>query len=858
MRKVKNTKVIHRIADRTRKAGKSRNIIAVLAIALTTLLFTSVFIVGGSIIKKTQEATMRQVGGSSHAGYKYLTQAEYDLVKEDEKLKDVTYRILVADAVNDSLKKLHTEVSYYEDLDAVFSFCYPEVGNMPEKENEIVTSDLVLEAMGLPCEIGIEVPLTLNIGGEIVEDTFVLSGYFKGDVVSSAQVIAVSKEYANKVAPTPTTSVMENAIDPSDYTGRIMADFNFNTSINLEKQVKALNERLGFPENAPVGINWAYMGNSVDVETIFMIAALLFIIVLSGYLIIYNIFYMNVCYDIRYYGLLKTIGTTGKQIRQIVRRQAYMLSLYGIPLGMICGVFVGKIALPVIMSQISFSEDTSNSIVFNPWIFIGAAIFSFITVYLSCMKPCKLASGVTPVEAVKYTEGQETKTKRKTKKTKKVTLGKMALENMKRSKKKATVVIASLSLALVLLNSIYSLIAGFNMDKFLKYMAVSDYTVQDATLDNVSVSSGDRAKDGVTKEFLQELSMQEGIEEIGNIYVKELYVVTFTEEDYAKIEDRVLNNPEVKEILNQYMADLGEEYVTQILEERWIDGKIYGIGELVMNQLENSNGDLDWEKFRTGKYVITTRYDAEGENAVDYFLPGETVTLFNEAGESREYEVLAVADMPYSCGLQTYGMFNCNYILPEEEYLDFMGEAQPMRTLFNAEAEKETQIEEWLSSYCENVNDELDYTSKYKLEKEFASMRNMYTFIGGLLSFVLALIGILNFINTMVTSVLSRKQEFAMMEAVGMTGNQLKKMLCQEGLYYALFTGVCSVVLSALLNVTVVRLLGNEFWIFAWHFTVTPVLICIPLLMLIVFIVPIICYQKMCRTSVVERMRKVE
>ena len=203
-------------------------------------------------------------------------------------------------------------------------------------------------------------------------------------------------------------------------------------------------------------------------------------------------------------------------------------------------------------------------------------------------------------------------------------------------------------------------------------------------------------------------------------------------------------------------------------------------------------------------------------------------------------------------------MKGISHLQQEEEYLDFMGEAQPMRTLFNAEAEKETQIEEWLSSYCENVNDELDYTSKYKLEKEFASMRNMYTFIGGLLSFVLALIGILNFINTMVTSVLSRKQEFAMMEAVGMTGNQLKKMLCQEGLYYALFTGVCSVVLSALLNVTVVRLLGNEFWIFAWHFTVTPVLICIPLLMLIVFIVPIICYQKMCRTSVVERMRKVE
>lgn len=349
MRKVDNRKVIRKIADRTRKAGRSKNIIA----------------------------------------------------------------------VNEELNKLHTEVSYYEDLDARFSFCYPEEGHMPREEDEIVTSDLVLKALGIPCEIGQKVPLVLNIGGEIQEKTFTLCGYFTGDTVAMAQVAAVSREYANKVAPTPTDSVLETGADVSDYTGRIMADFNFTTGWQLEKQVEELTERCGFPENAPTGINWAYMGIRVDPKTIGLIVVLLLVTLASGYLIIYNIFYINVFHDIRHYGLLKTIGTTGRQLRKIVRRQAYILSLYGIPIGLIGGVLIGRMVLPAIMEELAFASTTDSQVRLNPWIFAGSAVFSFFTVYISCIRPCRIASRVTPIEAVRYTEGQEIEENRKRKKAEK-------------------------------------------------------------------------------------------------------------------------------------------------------------------------------------------------------------------------------------------------------------------------------------------------------------------------------------------------------------------------------------------------------------------------------------------------------
>jgi len=860
MRRVKNAKVIRRVADKTRKAGRGRNIIAVLAITLTTVLFTSVFTVGGSLIEKSQQETMRQVGGSAHAGFKYLTQEEYDIVKKDPKLKEVSYRIIVGDAVNDSLKKLRTEVNYYEDLEAKLSFCYPDKGHMPEKEDELVTSDLVLKALGVPVKLGEKVPVVLDVGGQRYEKVFTLSGYFKGDMINRSQVMAVSKEFARTVAPTPVNSMMGKEVSVADYAGRIMADFNFHNSLNLEKKVEDLARRCGFPTDVYEGINWAYMGSAADMQTVIPVIILLLVIFISGYLIIYNIFYINVYHDIQHYGLLKTIGTTGRQLRRIVRRQAYILSLYGIPAGLILGAVIGKFILPLVMKNLIFGDSVNTDVSLNVWVFAGAAVFAFLTVYISCIRPCRIASSVSPVEAVRYTEGAAVKGKKKNKKTKRVSPQAMAFANLKRNKKKVFIVVASLSLALVLLNSIYGLIRGFDMDKFVSSMAVSDYSVADATLDNASLSSSQRVLDGVTGQFLTELGRQKGVKETGNIYIKQMYSLNMTEEDSSRIMERLLKYQEVKKNIGmETSAANDQDFTDAVLAGKQIDGKIYGIGKMVMEKLENAEGELDWEKFQTGKYVITSRYPfIEDGDSPAYYDVGDKVTITQDDGTSREYEVMAVADMPYSCGIQSYGMFDCNYILPEDEFLDFLGEQQPMRTLINVEKKYDGKMEEWLSDYTGKVEDDLTYTSKAKIVEQFDSMKNMYVTIGGLLALILAMIGLLNFMNTIVTSILTRKQEFAMMEAVGMTGRQQKQMLSAEGLYYAVFTIVTALVFGSIISVTAIRMMGGEMFFFSWHFTVTPIILCIPVLILLVIIVPVVCYRRMCRDSVVARMVRSE
>ncbi|MFR3922849.1 MAG: ABC transporter permease [Dysosmobacter welbionis] len=140
------------------------------------------------------------------------------------------------------------------------------------------------------------------------------------------------------------------------------------------------------------------------------VAAMLLLHHLHRYLIIYNVFQISVTNDIRFYGLLKTIGTTPRQLRRIIRQQALTLSLAGIPWGW-CWVADRRQLTPAIVSQLNGVVPMTSV---SPVIFIGAALFSLVTVLLSRRKPGRIAGKVSPIEAVRYTEGGGIK--RKTKK----------------------------------------------------------------------------------------------------------------------------------------------------------------------------------------------------------------------------------------------------------------------------------------------------------------------------------------------------------------------------------------------------------------------------------------------------------
>ena len=205
--------------------------------------------------------------------------------------------------------------------------------------------------------------------------------------------------------------------------------------------------------------------------------------------------------------------------------------------------------------------------------------------------------------------------------------------------------------------------------------------------------------------------------------------------------------------------------------------------------------------------------------------------------------------------MRVYSTYNCYFILPEDEYLAVNGECNAMRTLLDVEDDKEAEVEEWLKNYTTSVNSDLDYDSKETIKDEYASFRNMIRMVGIVLAVILGLIGLMNFANTMVTSIIVRSREFAMLEAVGMTGRQQRHKLMKEGFTYFLWTMVASVIISSILNVTAIKSLIDGFDMLVWRFTLTPLALSLPLILVLIIIIPVIAYNRLSKRSVIDRLR---
>ena len=194
-------------------------------------------------------------------------------------------------------------------------------------------------------------------------------------------------------------------------------DVMFKSSRNIAENMETVLNNHGYQGKdnlkesnyIKIGVNWGYSGaqleESMDLSLVLAIVLILLLIIFTGYLIIYNVFQISVANDIRFYGLLKTIGTTPRQLKKIIRQQAILLSLIGIPFGLLAGWIVGKSLTAVVMAQL----DVINVVSISPGIFIFAVIFTLLTVWISCIRPGRIASKVSPIEAVRYTEGSNIK-----------------------------------------------------------------------------------------------------------------------------------------------------------------------------------------------------------------------------------------------------------------------------------------------------------------------------------------------------------------------------------------------------------------------------------------------------------------
>ena len=877
---VRNRKCIRKLSFRTLWSSRKRNLIAVLAIVLTTLLFTSLFTIALSINRTYEMYTFRQIGGYPHGSYKQVTDEDIAAISSHRKIQAVGERTNIGYIGTGVFAKVPAEVSFMDKNCTQWSFASPIEGHIPQSGKEITMDTNALALLGIEPELGTEVTLTFTVGDQYQyaydkTDTFTLVGWWEYDDIMPVHYINISEEYADFVETEGRTNGLQD----------FRTDLNvmLHSEMNIEGQMAQVIEELELPWETEqqcyrIGVNWGYTSANVkataDASTVIAILAFLMLVIFTGFLIIYNIFQISVTGDIRFYGLLKTIGVTPRQLKRVIRQQALLMCIMGIPVGMILGYGVGVALMPTIMGQSSFGA-ASTMISSSPMIFAASAVFSLITVLLSCAKPGKMAAKVSPVEAAKYVETTSSKKKKRT--TRGAKVHQMAFANLGRNKRKTALVMVSLALAVVLLNILVTFTSGFDMEKYLAKKSCADFIVS---------STGYFRQPNRTEAFITE----EQIAQIQDNTTRSLsgsgYKVTgalgwMTEEAWRMDRARFGHMDTVERELAQSHRRgslVGPGALIEGLDEPLFEKLTVVEGDLAplfqpeekaiaMVVYTDDYGNVSTPDYyppvgstQTITYVEETMYiDSRTGEEMNENTPLEYIQSHITKGNDIDYTICAYVTLPTPMSYR-YTTIGYRFVLPVDRLAEESGrEVTPMFWLFDTpDLASEEATEKFLAKLTEDPLSELMYESKAKMRDEFYGFQTMFLLLGGLLCAIIGLIGILNFINAIMTGILSRKREFAVLQAVGMTNKQLKTMLIYEGLFYALGSSVAALILSVLLNPLIGKMLESMFWFFSANFTIIPVLLVIPVFALFGWLIPSILYGQAAKQSIVERLRESE
>lgn len=898
MLKVSNRKCIRRLSDRSLKASRNRNIIAVIAIALTTVLFTSLFTIGASINYSFQQQNFRQAGGDMHATFKNLTEQQLLELQDDPLAKETGARLFIG-MTNDEppFNKSHIEISYMDENEAKHYFIEPAEGSLPrEGTDEAATDTRVLALLGIEPKVGAKFTIPVGIDentqdAKYIERTFTLSGWWEYDSAIVASNVILPRSAAEELCGL-------SAGAPQSQTGKWHLDMMFNNAFHIREKAEQVLANHGYQCSDPeaenyiaIGVNWGYSAAQFDATadpmSVIAIIAMLLLIMFTGYLIIYNVFQISVTNDIRFYGLLKTIGTTGKQIRHMIRRQAFLLSLFGIPLGWIVGFALGVKLTPVIIEQTS---NIGSFVSFNPLIFIGAAVFSLLTVRISCRKPGKMAARVSPVEAVRYTDAGAHLSKahlgkHSTRKPSGAHLPRMAWANLGRSRGKTIITVISLALAVVLMQMTYTFAIGFDMDKYLADKSAVDFIVGDASY--FQTGAGFTSTDeSVPENVIADIDAEGGITESGRIYGQVSGVQEFITEDWYRQNWSQWNSEETLD----WMVKHAEHTDDGLLADR---AQLYGMEDFPLSRITVLDGDLSALSDPT-KNAVAAVYTADDygdpEEQSHWAKVGDTVHLryveeleyyYADTGEvvpadevdaaymgdreilsraktyrDKEYTVVAAVLIPGSIDYRFYGADQ--FVMGAEQFKQDTKTNSVMTYVFDTADDATDRMEDFLADYTENVQPLFDYESKKTYQAEFEGLRTMFLTLGGALSLIIGLVGVLNFLNAVLTGIITRRHEFAVLQAIGMTGRQLKRMLMLEGLYYAILALALSFALSVTLGPVIGTGCSTVFWFFSYRFTLLPFALLLPVFVLLGLTIPLITCRSAMRHTIVERLRTEE
>ncbi|MBD5629538.1 ABC transporter permease [Clostridium botulinum] len=600
-----------------------------------------------------------------------------------------------------------------------------------------------------------------------------------------------------------------------------------------------------------------------DTMSVFIFIATLIIVCTVA--VIYNAFNISVAERINQFGVLRSIGATPGKIRKLVFKEAFIMSIIAIPIGILSG-YLGIYTTIKLMSNSERFVFEGLKIGFYKEVILICIVLTLITIILSVLGPAIKASKVSPIDAIRNSSNLK-KEKIRRRKGRLIKLifgieGAVAYKNIRRNNKRFIITVFSLMISLIMFIIITS------MTKMTD--EVTKQLISSAPFDAVI-----QTKESMDEKFISEIKSKDGIKKVYTPKIRRALVYLekdiLNEKYYEKINKDMPKSEKIKGkdyvCLDQVTYSAYDKSSFEEVKNNLADGKIdtealnnNGVLLINRNEVSKKNGGkvvADITKYKVGDKIRIPRtkdkFYSEMEENKKLDLKGE----FKQGIEKEDFIELTIV------GILNKDIFNISaahdsigLVFSDKCFENNFGKLPIDAVAINYKNEKagekyagyfEEKAEELQGSYMDlhSVNDQMD-----SIQKQIAVF--MYGFIA-----IITIIGMVNIINTITIGLLLRKSEFATLTAIGMTKSQLNKMVMLEGLLHGIFTSVFGSIISYILYNLLLKQ-GFNFINFDIKFPIDVFITGILGVIAITLLASVIPLRRLKKMSIVENIRAKE
>lgn len=610
-------------------------------------------------------------------------------------------------------------------------------GTMPEATDEILLEQGYIDHFRLDCKVGDTILLDLTGTGK--QSEYKITGILSNseDENGIDYAVIISKALAQKLAEDTSGGILQ-------ITAYVKLNTNETSFAGLSSFANQTLEPIGI-ESGQIYMTdyFAIMNGVIRNGLNISIPTVAFVTFVLAALVIYGVFYTMITKNVQTFGQLRTIGTTKRQIKKMVRMNGFAFAVKGILLGLVFGIIIGFAVCPdgfVVATTIKYCAAISVMAAFVVMIVIG--------------KPARIASKTSPIEGTRFLSySGKTTSSRKVKR--KISPARLALLNISRNKRKAVFMFLTLSISGIIFLTTATVAGSIDAEKEAQFRSFPDGQFQ-LMLRNVESSTFDS---DMVYNYSTKLQLE--------------------------------NNPfDDSDLIQQLCAVDGVEKVTP--HNAIIMEFSFSSGLMEVLQVCNYNPTISKEEFSIISTIVegcTTDYD--GMTEINGVLAeracanvGDTisVTLRGEDGSRM------TVDVPVVGIYDTEKLMDVCPVVPGSPYILMTYDTAKKLTGVSAQTGvlsvevSDSQYDSALSKLNHIANEQATFdvndissSAGYVKSAYNYYIKNMY-----LISFILFLFGGIGLTNTLLVDFRNRKIEFGLLQAVGMTQKQVRKMVHKE------------------------------------------------------------------------------